>query len=351
MELKSEKEFPRGITGAPVENEISLVDLFLILVKHKKWIALSLIASLSVGLFYVYRTSKVELYQYTTQIELADLIYKEKKIDSVGNTLAKLENSYIPYVLNDYAERNPGYGYPAVKASVPKGSDLILLQSKGSIASNALHKEAQESITEKLLIDHKAILNVNKKGLMLILRQEKDKLVKLLNPLHDEKLPSIEGDGFEQALVQAKSRVLISLNNKTKNLVRQRNEVTEKTKDMSKISIAMMIDQDIDRIEEHKQQIGLQVNQIEEIVTQISGLKNSRPLTPMISTRLSNKSASLMIVLSIALGLMIGVFAAFLAEFFSNVRKRMENNSSKVEPESPVTHRPHVVAQKVVDNT
>jgi hypothetical protein len=108
-------------------DETSLIDLWLVLTRHKEWIfGFTLLGLVGGGLFAYSQTTK---YTYTSTIKLGNT-YKDgtgmQPIESPDTSLAKLEQAYIPQASGESGKTT------GIKISIPKGSQLIVLESTGS---------------------------------------------------------------------------------------------------------------------------------------------------------------------------------------------------------------------------
>ncbi len=90
---------PRLLPAYYQEDEISLVDLWLVLAKRKRLIAAVAGTIAVAGLLYALLMPRA--YTYTTSIEIAR--DGDKLLESPQTVLAKLQESYIPLVLTEHA--------------------------------------------------------------------------------------------------------------------------------------------------------------------------------------------------------------------------------------------------------
>lgn len=130
------------------EDEISLIDLWLILAERKKIILL--VAAFFLILAVIFGVTRTEKETYTTTIRIGSITTGEgvKSVESTATTLAKLNEAYIPLV-KSYLDTTI-----KINARTPQGSDLIVLESttpqKLSDESISLHK----GISDKIIEDH-----------------------------------------------------------------------------------------------------------------------------------------------------------------------------------------------------
>lgn len=148
-------------------DEISVTDLIKVLIKRRKTMLMVflvvLIASIAFALI-----SKPK-YEYTAVVEIGTVIKRAATdpeivlIDPPDTVAAKLEHSYIPYVLNQHYKNNPDdtHGYQ-LKVSVPKKSELVKIVAKGSdeLADNYLQLLGQ--VLQQLKNDHKRLFDISR---------------------------------------------------------------------------------------------------------------------------------------------------------------------------------------------
>lgn len=168
----------RPLAAAPLSNpplypqhddEISLVDLWLVLARRKKliWVitALCLIAGAMLG------ATQPKKYKFTTTLEVGRLAFNatgDQLLESPEAVLAKIKESFIPTVLEQYGRERGDNAY-AIKltADVPKGSQLVVLEGEGVVdaasAILSLHTQiaalVRKSQTERYTSEQKRVAN------------------------------------------------------------------------------------------------------------------------------------------------------------------------------------------------
>jgi len=158
------------------EDEISLVDLWLVLEKRKG--LLLAIFLISVALGFVFALSKPDQYTYTTSIEIARST--EGLLETPGTVLAKLQQSYIPLVINNYENDQPSnIGPRAIAATIPKGSEIVVLTSDGGEMAGDTLGELHQAVVQKIARDHDSTITVIKAELESQLHSADSKLGEL----------------------------------------------------------------------------------------------------------------------------------------------------------------------------
>lgn len=85
--------------------------------------------------------------------------------------MAKLNEAYVPKVLAAHLEAGRGGSAAGIVASSPKGSSLVLLKSKSSETETAPHLDLHKEVLALLLADHGALISGRRKSLELQLAQ------------------------------------------------------------------------------------------------------------------------------------------------------------------------------------
>ncbi|NOQ88507.1 MAG: hypothetical protein GQ550_06235 [Gammaproteobacteria bacterium] len=171
------------------EDEISLIDLWLVLVRRKKIIVSILAISFLLGIAAALLIPKK--YNYSSTIEIGTTIdnsgeaTQTRLIDDPQTVLAKIQESYISLVQHDYALQNPDddhvYG---VKVRIPKNSKIIVVEAKGTEKQENIYKSLLQNIVDRVVKDHKRIMDVNRSRIDLLLMQEELKLDELQDPAY-----------------------------------------------------------------------------------------------------------------------------------------------------------------------
>lgn len=141
-------------------DEISLIDLWLVLARHKEWLfGFTLLGLVGGGLFAYTQTTK---YTYTSTIKLGNT-YKDgsgmQPIESPDTSLAKLEQAYIPQAMGELGAATN------VTTSIPKGSQLIVLESIGTEKMKDPITQLHTKVANLLINDHNTAYLAHKASL------------------------------------------------------------------------------------------------------------------------------------------------------------------------------------------
>lgn len=138
---------PYGIDYA--RDEISLLDLFVVLARHRWLMAVVFIVVLTLG--FVFALGKPQSYGYTSSLQIAR--GASGPIEAPATVTAKLNESYIPFTLQQEENRD---GFPSIRleASVSQNSDVVVMKSSGSLADEERHLALHRAVAERLMEDH-----------------------------------------------------------------------------------------------------------------------------------------------------------------------------------------------------
>ena len=251
-------------TSYSTENEISLIDLAMVLVNRKKLIIQIFTVFVILGIAAALLIPKK--YSYSTSIEIGSQIIdgSVKSFESPQTLLAKLQHNFIPQTLNEHQLSNPAdENKYKIKASVPKNSDIIVLEVKGTKKQADLMKSLLISTTQQAVLDHSRIFDSVKRNLLSQIELANTKLTNL-------------GSGT--------------------------NNRAEKTSLQSSI-------------EGYSSQLA-NLRNTREI------------LPPMKSLEASGTNRKLIVIIAAFAGLFIAVFAAFFAEFVVKVKEQIKARNS-----------------------
>lgn len=137
------------ITEQP-DDEISLIDIVHIFSQHKKVFYATFVIVLLVGI--ALALTLPQNYEYQSTIEIGRT--GSGVIENPETAKSKIENSFIPTVQHQIAEKWGPEKVFEIKASIPKDANVVLLKSKGQQEDADIHKEAQQAVLSLLRKNH-----------------------------------------------------------------------------------------------------------------------------------------------------------------------------------------------------
>ncbi|MCF6337566.1 MAG: Wzz/FepE/Etk N-terminal domain-containing protein [Gammaproteobacteria bacterium] len=169
------------------EDSINLVDLWLELVKRRVIIFTSIVLALIAGLLLAFLLP--QKYNYTSTIEIGSTLTQTASgttpqlIDPPETVLAKIQESYIPLAQQQFRKTHPdNNAFYNIDARIPKGSQLVVLEAKGTAADSASYLQQLQTVTKYLLHDHQRVMNVYQARLNNRLALAKIKLDEITDP-------------------------------------------------------------------------------------------------------------------------------------------------------------------------
>jgi uncharacterized protein involved in exopolysaccharide biosynthesis len=328
-------------------DEINLVDLWLVLMKRRTVIAMTVGLCLLAGILFALLLPPK--YQYSTSIEIGTRLNDANidVIESPDTLLAKIQESYIPLARQKYlAEHSELKGVPKIDAKIPKDSQIIVLSGTGPQSDGAVHKALQQAVVDMVKKDHGRMVDVMRKEREILESKATTKLAELKD---------------EAKLIQAREKRLGDI---SKLLTGQAEEVRadlarakadrakaiKQTRDESRALTLMMLDNgmqqyrqrlaDIDerlkiklvdsrdalakQLADNQRAQANQQETISKLKIQLANLRETRALSPsMRSPDATGPGKVVVVFLSLLLGLMVGIFGAFLLEFMAKVRQQV----------------------------
>ena len=325
------------------EDEVSLLDLWRVLHRRRRLVALVTALTLLAGLAFLWLPPR---YDYTTTIEIGTRITgtKVELVESPETVLAKVQESYIPLARQELRRRNGAHGLPEIRARVPKGSQLVVLSSRGPLEAEELHTSLQQAVVDKLKADHARILGVLRKETEI----QKQRAQAQVAALADE-IALLQA---RKKRLEEKARLLdgriAALRTQLERLRQDRRRAAAGPTDAERAMTLLLLDSQIQKQEDllaqlrEARRIGLaeeadslekaladkareqaaQKDLVAKLDLQLANLRETRALLPPLrSPDPSGPGPLLVFLLALVLGPMLGALAAFLAEFLAKARR------------------------------
>lgn len=343
---------PLSYTAEP-EQETSLIDLWIILVR-RRWVVWGvLLLCLFLGLVRVLTLPMT--YRYETAIQVGR-VYNGGSfvpIDPVDSMLAKTQETYIPLARDRYlADHSNALGHFKLQASSPRGSDLIVISGEGSQAQQNTYLHLLNEVVDQARADQLPRYQAAMEATELERRSAESGFAQLKAEAKIAQTQLKRLDGWSQTL----DKRLQDLRSDLQALRRQRTELLSRVKgdnpahDIQMISLNGEIARLRDMVEDLQQQlsVGIPAQQdkisrqleqngtdqktqqvhIQEIEARHAAMQP--PQAVVRPQRLPEPvGLSRFVILAVAgvLGLMLGVFAAFIAEFLARANAVMKSHA------------------------
>lgn len=257
-----------------VDDEISLVDLAIVLVRHKKMIAIIITFILTIAVITTFFIPSK--YTFSSSLVIGSQLINNEltPFESPDTVLAKLQYNFIQQAISEYKLSNPeDKAKYKITASVPKNSLFVYIETKATEEDTKIITGLLSNISQKIIQDHKYIYDAAKTNISSLRNQAKSEL-ELFGAAKDN-----QGE---------KRRLLRSV--------------------------------------------------IEVYESALANLRSTREMSPPIrSIEPIGTSKRLIIAIAAIISIIIAVFAAFFVEFATRVKEKVVNTALTPEPNSLVT--------------
>lgn len=333
------------LARADQTDEISLVDLALVVWRHRRPAFFTMLTFAVLGIAAALLLPKK--YAYTTTIEIGAHIEAEKTvpIELPDTTLAKVRESYIPLArqryLKAHADEDRAFN---VEARIPKGSQLIVLESTAREQDRPVYQELQAQVVQDLVADHNRVFNIIRSGAEL----EKQRAVGALDVLKDgEQFLLAELKRTDQSAALLKQQIA-DANGLIEEAQKNRAKAVGEARDEAKAMTLLMLDNEIqqsrvrlgtlderllvglaerrdslnNQLRENRRNQAIQEAEVQRLALQIENLQETRAVAAaMQSQEPVGISRSMIAVLSVFLGGFMGLLVVFGLEFRARVRE------------------------------
>jgi uncharacterized protein involved in exopolysaccharide biosynthesis len=192
------QQLPLKYTYIAKEEDISLVDFWILIRRYKKRFIFVFSFVFLAGLLFSYFTY-TEKYSLVSTIQIGT---REKdnailSIESPESLLSKINNSIIPSYTNAWNQQKNLIRNIETKSSIPKNSNIILITNITNDKDIGLLSDFQQGLIKIIIDDHKSMINSLKSKAESELRLAQVELGNLNNPLtleHKQKAAQIELD-------------------------------------------------------------------------------------------------------------------------------------------------------------
>lgn len=329
---------------AQPQNTINMFDVWRILWKQKKIIYITLLLFTLMGL--VLALSKPVVYSFSTTVQIGTVTNdgKNELIESTETALSKIISAYIPYVLAQYYGKNPAdRGRYKIDVTVPKKSDILVLEARGGVNQEIVYKELMNNVVAKLIEDHSRALNVKIKNYEASIKHAENTLASSKDHAKWIASSTVRLDKTEillSAQMKEKKEFLADTL-KTRSAARKKS-ATDAMGMMVIDSEIARYQQSVDNLEKYlfidlnQQRNAIEIslsdnllkqddqqNAIAKLKNELANISNTKSVVPvMASLDPVGLGKSIIVVIFIFLGIVLGIFTALVYEFY---QKEMTN--------------------------
>lgn len=328
------------------DDEISLIELWMILVK--RWKVVAVVFSLFLVIGVVAAFSSPLKYQFSTTVNIGsfeDGNGVRTLLEPLKTVQEKLKSDYIRNVVDEFRTAND---MPALSIDAKALGEGVVLTSEGNVQDNAAIKKMHLSIADRVVGDHKLLANNRMKLVEQRVRQESEQLrlaTEFKKALESRQNELLSSSGQLQAELNAARMHIAEVANGHESGFSGRAQENYMFK-------ALMVSQELERLEARllvlesrlyvaipqelvKLKKVLMDNHADVVQIQLS----LGAIKMQMATQVPTESVSLavratkpsgigrgaMVVLSILMGLFVSVLGVFICEFISKANTTMRN--------------------------
>lgn len=282
------------------DDEISLVDLWLVLSRYRLVILLSTVMLGILGVIYAFLTPAQ--YEYSTSLQIGSRLAGTdyRLVEPASAVVARINRGYLPVL---HRELVPERTRLNIEARAEGDGGLIVVSGEAAEEDAELFLGILHTITEKVVEDHESLIDDYRQ--QLVLQQEQA--------------------GIRLEALQAEAEGMLKRLEQLDTLVQ---DMTSRARGIEGGGLLVQL-RSVEQAETLRQALADNAaTQREEraFLAELAGqLSTFRPTAavaePLQSVEQVGTSDKLIIALSIVLGLMLGVFAAFFLGFLQHVKE------------------------------
>ena len=336
------------------DDEISLLDLAMVIWQNR-WLAAT-VALLTTAVGTAYALIK-EQYEYVTLLEIGTVVDESQRgyrlIEAPANVKGRLENAYVPMVVQSYRDRLATAEGTAqllkIDVSIPRDTDLIMLRSKAPIKMAEHYLQAHQEVVKLLQQDHQRESMLLKRRVERELdraKMEVDRLQDQRNELKaeleqikiQEKLLQDQLKELQEAIADARERrtkALTEIHDANDGILMMmvENELQRYLERVNRIEERLQIELPQNRLrlenqlKQNQRQLEIQHKLIEEHQLRLDNFRDTQMVLPPQQSLEPVTNKTIIIALSVVLGGMLGLISTFINEFRRRFRMALQESS------------------------
>ncbi len=323
-------------------DEISLIDLFVVLARHRWLMAAVFILTVALGV--VAALGKTQSYSYTSSLQIAR--GASGPIEGPGTVMAKLNESYIPFTLQQEENRN-GFSSIKLEASASRDSDVVVMKSRGPLADEQHHLALHRAVAERLVQDHEQELTNARSMLRSEISRTNGQFVRLQGEQELIGSRTVRLDEQEVLLQKQLADVVAAI----ASTARSRDDVLRQAGGESRTMSLVFLDSELTRLRERETMLSEQLlngintqrdnlksreldnlrqqmdvgEKLAQLNLKLESMRPTQSLTPpMRSLEPIGTGRALILAVALVVALALAVLAACVAEFTVRARGRLQ---------------------------
>jgi len=350
MEKESSAELIRARRELIADDEISLVDIWMVLVRRWKIVVVIFALFLVVGL--ITALSSPTKYLFSTTIEVASGKGEGRAVyllEPLNVAQMKLRERYIPDVLSEAQIKN-SKSIAAIDVNVSKGVNAVVISSLGEVSDASNIREAHLSVVGKVVDDSNNLIELRRNELeqqSVLFQDQRNQIQARVKDFERQEAELLKSTALLNLEIQTLREKIAEVHKKNQAIL------SDSTQE-NFIFKALMAAQELDRYERRllaveerlyvaiPQEISRNKSMLIDdqsafleyqtslmpIKAELSALAPARAVSvAKKATKPSGIGKATTVALSILLGLFSGIFAAFLYEFISRANKNMSQSA------------------------
>ncbi|MDH5766512.1 MAG: Wzz/FepE/Etk N-terminal domain-containing protein [Gammaproteobacteria bacterium] len=353
-QVKQFNTMPMAYFESSREDEINLLDLWCVLVKRKNILFSVFLLCLLMGLSYA--LLKPRIFEFSTAIEIGTKIQGAEfiSIEEPVTVLEKINRVYIPVAISQYMDKDPETrGAPDIKSGLGKGSSIINLYVRGKEDDQPDYFGILNNIAASVITDHQRISSIERKEIELtrnrvnnsiIKLKEQGELFKAQNLRLNEKIKLLEKrikniqqliadsekakkEAVRKASTEGKALALMIMDND----LRKANQILAELQEELYITIENQRDVLANNLAENERNQSEQQDNLVKIDIQLANLLETRAIVePMKSYEPVGQGKKIIVLVSMIVGVFLGLFLVFIIEFLDKARQYAADKSESV---------------------
>lgn len=332
-------------TGWPTypDDEISLLDLWAVLVRRRLWFfGIAVLVVLASAAYALMRTP---VYEYRALVEIASKADGTTPIENPSAVAARFNDIYIPQAMSAWSEAHPDGSAPNVEASVAGDADLVRLSGEGAKARSDAYTRVMRNAVERLSEDHAPVTE----RLRDRLRQQHSRAERRLATVRDAVDTLVARGRALDERARRLTREIDMLQRSLRQLAAVRpgeiadspdamsavqrlldNEVAFKRQRLDYLRTALYTDlprrrdELSERLDTARNEVESREEEIALLADRLAAITGTHLVAPPRRSDVPRGPSNAVIVaLGAVLGVMLGLFAAFAAEFISRANAHM----------------------------
>ncbi len=251
-----------SISSPAQTQEVSLLEIWRILSRRRKLFFKTAISVVVAGLVLALVLPKA--YDLNTSLEIAAIPTSDglTPLEAPETVKAKLENTFVPRVINEFKANTDSRDRYRVMVRIPKKSEVVLLRSRTSMDDVDIYRKLHRDIVAAVANNHRKLVDSQKRKIQTALAQARITLEELRDPTTLEALVKPQEKILRE--LQADLSALADPNIFGVELKAAENRIQEARNELAAIKDrAATLNHQIENLDVHKELVKKQITELE----------------------------------------------------------------------------------------